>query len=239
MPWLNRTEMPVLLVLLALAIMMQLFIALADEVSEGDTQRFDEWMVRALRDPEYPSLPRGPQWLRSAGHDITAMGGPAVLTLVTLIAAGYLWLQRQRRAMCLMLLAVGSSVLVSKGLKLYFGRERPESARQLLDVLTYSFPSGHSMLSAVVYLVLATMLARMESRRLIKFYILAVGVLLTVLIGASRVYLGVHYPTDVLAGWTAGLTWALVWWLIARYLQNRGAVEASAGAEASARQSCG
>ncbi len=140
---------------------------------------------------------------------------------MTLAAAGYLALLGKRGAMLLMLLAVISGVLVSSTLKGFFERPRPAVGSDLAQVFTSSFPSGHSMLSAVVYLVLGTMLARMERRRRIKAYFITVAVLLTTIVGLSRVYLGVHYPSDVLGGWTAGLAWAIVWWFIARRCERR------------------
>ena len=221
----KRPELPVLVALFVLAGSTWLFITLVDEVREGDTQRFDQWVVDSLRAPGSAHRPRGPRWLVQAGHDITALGSSAVLTVVTIAAAGYLLLRRKQHAMVLMLLVVITGVVLSNGLKFYFARERPPGASDVIDVLTYSFPSGHSMLSAIVYLALGMMLARMEERRVIRYYFIGLAVLLTLLVGASRVYLGVHYPTDVLGGWTAGLAWAIVWWLIARRLQNRGVVE--------------
>jgi undecaprenyl-diphosphatase len=86
-------------------------------------------------------------------------------------------------------------------------------------------------MSAVVYLTLGALLARLADQRRVKLYFLAVAALLTLLVGLSRVYLGVHYPTDVLAGWSAGLVWATLCWLAARSLQRRGAVERSAAGE--------
>ena len=225
----RRPELPALVVLLVVFGATSLFIKLADEVREGETADFDQRVVQALRDPDNPRMPRGPWWLVEAGKDITALGGSTVLTLVTLAAAGYLLLLGKSRAMCLMLLAVTTGALLSNVLKMVFARERPPTGSDLVNVITYSFPSGHSMLSAVVYLVLGAILAETEPRRIIRLYFLGLAVVLTVLIGISRVYLGVHYPTDVLAGWTMGLAWALLWWLIGRFLQRRGEVESATG----------
>lgn len=223
--WLGKPELSVIAVLLTLVGIIWLFAVLAGEVMEGDTQAFDRWVVQTLRSPSDPGLPRGPRWLVDGGRDITALGGVAVLGLMTVAAAGYLALQRKSHAMWLMLLAVVSGVIVSTALKLAFGRQRPETGSDIAHVVTSSFPSGHSMLSAVVYLVLGAMLARMEPRWAVKVYFIVLAVALTFLVGLSRVYLGVHYPTDVLAGWMAGLAWAGLWWLIARFLQRKGAVE--------------
>ena len=225
--WSRPAELTVLLGVLAIVAMTWVFIKLADEVVDGETNAFDLRLLEALRDPDNPRLPRGPVWLREAGRDITALGSGTVLTLLTLAVAVYLLLQRLYRAMWLMLLAVGSGAVLSTLLKQFFARPRPEAGSDLTTVISYSFPSGHSMLSAVVYLTLGTMLAQMEKRWALKLYFLLTAMLLTVLVGLSRIYLGVHYPTDVLAGWSAGLAWAILWWLIARTLQRRGSIEPS------------
>ena len=204
------------------------FIALADEVREGDTQRFDDWAVRAMRRADDPSWPIGPHWLPEVGRDLTALGGVAVLSLTTAFVAGYLLIVRKYHAMWLVLAATLGGLLISTLLKHLIDRARPDLVHHLSHVYTSSFPSGHSMLSAVVYLTLGALLTRLASERRVKLYFLAAALLLTFLVGVSRVYMGVHYPTDVLAGWTAGLVWALLCWLVARYLQRRGAVEKDA-----------
>ena len=204
------------------------FIELADEVREGDTQRFDDWAVRAMRRADDPSRPIGPHWLPEVGRDLTALGGVAVLSLTTAFVAGYLLIVRKYHAMWLVLAATLGGLLISTLLKHLIDRARPDLVPYLSHVYTSSFPSGHSMLSAVVYLTLGALLTRLASERRVKLYFLAAALLLTFLVGVSRVYMGVHYPTDVLAGWTAGLVWALLCWLVARYLQRRGAVEKDA-----------
>jgi len=198
------------------------FIELAEEVGEGDTIHFDEWAIQALRNPEDPNDPIGPRWLEEMGRDMTALGGNAVLTLFTLGVAGFLWMRRMYQALALLAVAVLGGLLISTGLKEFFDRPRPALVPHLSHTYTSSFPSGHSMLSAATYLTLGALLARFVKESQLKAYFLIVAMLLTALVGLSRVYLGVHYPTDVLAGWTAGLTWALLCWLAAVYLQRRG-----------------
>ena len=195
------------------------FIALLDEVKEGDTQHFDDWAIRTVGGWQ------GPPWVEEVGRDITALGGVAVLSLITLIVVGFLLMIRMYGAMWLVIVAVAGGLTVSSILKHLVDRPRPQLVQHRAYVLTTSFPSGHSMMSAVAYLTLGSLLARLVKRRRLKLYFLLVAMLLTFLIGVSRVYMGVHYPTDVLAGWTAGLVWAILCWLVARWLQRRGAVE--------------
>ncbi|MEX0586346.1 MAG: phosphatase PAP2 family protein, partial [Pirellulales bacterium] len=148
------------------------------------------------------------------------------LTLITVAVAGFLWLRRMFGAMWLVLAATLGGLVVSSVLKGAFERPRPSIVPHLSMVYTSSFPSGHSMLSATVYLTLGALLGRFVEPFRLKAYFLIVALGVTFLVGVSRVYVGVHYPTDVLAGWSAGLAWALMCWLVARYLQRRGAVEA-------------
>jgi undecaprenyl-diphosphatase len=215
----------VLIAVLILVLGTWAFIAIADEVREGGTQKFDDWAVRALRQRDNPAIPIGPRWLHEVGRDITALGGVAVLTLVTFAVAGYLLMARKFHAMWLVLIATFGGLMISGILKGAFERQRPDLVPHLSQVYTSSFPSGHSMLSAVVYLTIGSLLARLAPGYGVKIYFIGIALGLTLLIGVSRVYMGVHYPTDVLAGWSAGLVWAIVCWLVARYLQQRGAVE--------------
>lgn len=202
------------------------FAELADEVLEGDTHALDEALLLALRDGADLSDPIGPGWMEEMGRDFTALGGVGVLTTLTLAIAGFLWLQGKHRAMWLLLISIGSGLIVSIVLKEGFDRPRPDLVPHESIVYTASFPSGHAMLSAVTYLTLGALLARVQPKRRLKVYLFALAVFLTVAIGISRVYLGVHWPTDVLAGWTVGAAWALVCWSIARWLQRRGELEA-------------
>jgi len=201
------------------------FAELADEVVEGDTKVFDEWAIKVLRRNDNPAVPIGPTWLHEAGRDMTALGGVTVLGGMTLAVAGYLLMIRKYHAMWLVLVATTGGLLANTMLKWVFSRERPQLVPHLSVVQTSSFPSGHSMLSAVVYLTLGVMLARLVPNRAAKIYFLSMAILLSFLIGISRVYMGVHYPTDVLAGWTAGCVWATLCYIVARQLQIRGKVE--------------
>ena len=223
---LRRVEPRTLVVPLLIAACLWAFVGLADEVSEGETHAFDTWLLLALRNPADTADPLGPGWLEELGRDVTALGSVGILTAMTLSVAGFLWLQGNRRSMWLMLVAVGGGQLLSSLAKLGFDRPRPDLVPHGTLVYTTSFPSGHSMMAAVTYLTLATMVARVQPTRALKAYVLALAILVTVAVGVSRVYLGVHWPTDVLAGWTAGAAWALGCWLVASWLEGRGAVEA-------------
>lgn len=204
------------------------FISIADEVREGETHAFDSAILLALRSAADPADPIGPHWLEGMMRDLTSLGGTAVLTLVTLVAVGYLVIERKRHAAMLLAIAVGGGTLLSSLLKIGFDRPRPDLVSRLVDVQTLSFPSGHAMLSAVTYLTIGVLLARTSERRRVKSYILFVCIALTLTIGATRIYLGVHWPTDVLAGWSVGAAWAVLCWQVARYMQKRGQVETPA-----------
>ncbi len=223
--WLGRHEPMVLVAVLAIAAAIWLFAALADEVMEGDTHAVDEAILLALRDPADVAQPFGPEWLHEVVRDFTALGGNAVLTLVTVAVTGYLLMLRRYGAAMLVIIAIGGGTLLAMALKLGFDRPRPDLVPHGTLVTSASFPSGHSMLSAVVYLTLGALLARVQPRRRLKAYLLLLAVLVTILVGISRIYLGVHWPTDVLAGWSVGAAWALSCWLIARWLQQRGQIE--------------
>ena len=202
------------------------FITIAGEVMEGDYQHLDEQVVNALRDPEDPSKPIGPPWVLSMVRDITALGGYTLLILITLTVLGFLALQRRYGAFWLVLFSTLSGFWLNSLLKNFFERERP-SLPHLTMVSSASFPSGHAMTSAIIYLTLGALLSRVEGGRKLKIYIFIVAITITLLVGLSRIYLGVHYPTDVLAGWTAGGVWALICLLIAGYLQRLGVVKKS------------
>jgi undecaprenyl-diphosphatase len=201
------------------------FIGIADEVLEGDTKRLDEWILLALRAPGDPGEPMGPAWVEEMFRDFTALGGVGVLSLFTLTLVGYLWLRGLRQDAVFVLIAILGGLLLSLALKSGFDRPRPDLVPHRSHVYTSSFPSGHSMLSAVVFLTGGALLASFQRMRRTRVYLIACSILATLLVGVSRVYLGVHWPSDVMAGWAAGSAWASGCWLAAHWLQERGRLE--------------
>jgi len=221
----DRCEPLLILTVLLVAAAIWAFAALADEVVEGETHAFDEAVLLAMRTPGDPADPWGPPWFETFVRDCTALGDAAVLTILTLVVCGFLLLQGKTRATVLLVVAVIGGMLLSTLLKRGFDRPRPALVPHAVRYASASFPSGHAMLAAVVYLTLGALLARVQPRRRLKLYVLGVAVWLTVLVGCSRVYLGVHWPTDVLAGWAAGAAWALGVWGVAFWLQQHGEME--------------
>lgn len=220
-----KNEPLILMVVLLLAAAIWSFAELADEVMEKEARAFDKAVILAMRTPGDPADPWGPGWVEEMGRDFTALGGIAVLTFLTLAVIGFLLLQGKRHVALMIGLSVGGGMLLNFILKRGFDRPRPDLVPHESIVYTASFPSGHSMMSAIVYLTLGVLLARVQPRPRLKVYLIALSVSLTLLVGISRVYLGVHWPTDVLAGWVVGAAWALVIWLIALWLQQRGTIE--------------
>jgi undecaprenyl-diphosphatase len=227
---LARRELGAVAALLVVALSGYAFLALSEEVSEGETALVDRRVLLALRSAGDPSDPIGPHWLEVAAADITALGSIAVLTLLVLLLAGLFTALSRKRDAAIILLAAGTGVALSQGLKQLFGRERPDMALRAVEAMNPSFPSGHAMLSAVVFLTVGALAARFARRRRVKAYALAAAVTATLLVGMTRVYLGVHWPSDVLAGWSLGAGWAMACWLAAWALEKRWASGANRGA---------
>lgn len=223
--WLARHEAALLIALIMVTGGTWGFAKIAQEVFAGDTQKFDEWAIRSLRQPDNLAEPIGPHWLKIAALDATSMGGTVMLVLTTFFVGLFLLMEGKWGATILVFVAAGGGEALSLLMKHLFNRPRPSVVPHLSEVMTTSFPSGHSMMSAAVYLTLGVLLTKFISRLRTKIYVLFVAFFLTAMVGATRVYLGVHYPTDVLAGWTAGLVWATLCWAVATYLQRKGKVE--------------
>lgn len=215
-----RREWPALVMVLALCAGVWLAIELTDEVVEGTTRRFDRAVLLAFR--TQAGDPLGPSWLQEMMRDFTSLGGIGILTFVTLAIVGYELLERRWRLALTVVVAVLGGVAFSTLIKRLVDRDRPEVVSHAVEVSSASFPSGHSMMAATVYLTLAALLIRFRSRRATEVYVLAAAVAATGVVGLSRVYLGVHWPTDVIAGWTIGAAWALLVWLVAAFIERRG-----------------
>ena len=202
-------ERALLVTLLLIGGALFAFFQLASEVSEGDTLALDRAILVGLRTPGNPAVPIGPHWLPEAMTDLTAFGSPTGLLLVCAVLIVYLLLARRLRTALFVFAASAGGMALGSLLKHVYARPRPTIVPHLVDVTSTSFPSGHATDSAMVYLTLAALLARTVPERAVRIYIIGVAILLTLLIGCSRVFLGVHYPSDVVAGWTLGAAWAL------------------------------
>ena len=214
-----------LLSLVVLAASIWGFVAITDEVREGDQISLDRSILLMFRNPEDPADPLGPPWFELAVRDVTSLGGVTITTMVTLAAVGFLLLSRRRGAALFVLASIAGAATLSFVIKGVIERPRPELTLHSMEVYTSSFPSGHATGAAATYLTLGALLARFQRRRRLKAYLLTLAVILTVMIGLSRLYLGVHWPSDVLAGWTLGSSWALLCWMVARQLQRQGTIE--------------
>lgn len=221
---LGRDKIGLILAVFVVAALALGFGLLAEEVMEGDTSGFDRAIIMALRSGGNPADPIGPAWLEEMGRDVTALGSFAFLGFVFLATVGYLFLIEKRALALLMSAAVLGGVALSTALKMGFGRPRPDIPHAA-RVFTASFPSGHATLSAITFLTLGAVLTRVSADRRVKAYFIVMAVFLTVMVGLSRLYLGVHYPSDVLAGWCVGAAWAVLCWTAALWLQRRGDVE--------------
>jgi undecaprenyl-diphosphatase len=200
-------------------------VKLAGKIRKIGPDEIDNQILRSFRHPEDPAVPIGPHWLPEVARDITALGSGAGLTLVSAILVGFLCLNRRFRAAGFLISSLGSGLGLCQFLKDLFVRRRPTVVPHLTHFDPESFPSGHSMGSALVYLTLGGIISRQVKGWIAKFYFLSVAVVLTTLVGLSRLYLGVHYPSDVLAGWAAGSLWSGACSQLARWLQRQGAVE--------------
>ncbi|MDF3129012.1 phosphatase PAP2 family protein [Kiritimatiellaeota bacterium B1221] len=192
------------------------FAELADEVQEGGTKDFDRAVLLAMRNPDDLHDPIGPKYLEEIGRDFTALGGTVFLVLLTLSVVGYLWMIGKIRTGWVLLFSVTGGLMVSQMLKLLFDRSRPDLVPHDSIAYTASFPSGHSMMATICFLSLAILLASLHQKRRIKIYFILIAIQLSVGVGVSRVFVGVHWPTDVLAGWLAGSLWAIAVWLLSR-----------------------
>ena len=211
--------------LLTIAALLFLFGFVAFDVATRKSLGFDRRVICALRRSDKEPIPIGPPWLQEAARDVTSLGSVAVLLIIIFAVAGYLFLDRKPGVAWLMLIAVLSGLALNNLLKFVFARPRPEVVSLAPRVFTTSFPSGHATLSAITYLTIAALLARAYPSPILDVYFASLAALLTVLIGLSRIYLGVHFPTDILGGWCIGTAWAIGCWVLLAWLQQAGQIE--------------
>lgn len=209
-----------MLVLAIIASALAAFLLLGRMVVRHPDHPLDEQLVRTLRTAD--GQPVGPRWLPAAARDVTALGSTAILTPIAALAAVFLMMQRRAGAAALVVFTSISAIGLNAWLKQEFGRVRPDLVLRLVEIDSPSFPSGHATASAAIYTTVALLAARSTAMRRDRIFLVAVALAATGGVGLSRVYLGVHYPSDVAAGWALGLGWAVACHTAARQLERRG-----------------
>lgn len=216
---LGKLETRTLVLLVALVGVPSLFMSIAGEVAEGETAALDRRLLLAFRSPGDASDPLGPRWFEESMRDVTAIGGFTLVTLLTVVATLLLLFHQRRREALIFAGTVILAYASSEVLKAFYDRDRPMLVAHGSIVYSQSFPSGHSTAAAATFLTLATVLASFETKRRSKALIYALAITGMIAVGVSRVYLGVHWPTDVLAGWALGASWALAAWIVLVFTQ--------------------
>lgn len=216
----NANRLPVFL-LGVLTLGVYGFIQIADEMAEGEIRNLDETLFLMMRVAGDPSRSIGPGWLQETALEVTAIGGYPLIILTLAAVSGFFIVTERYGAALYAVLSVGSGALLSYSLKQYYARPRPDLVDHLDTVHTASFPSGHAMVTTVAYLTLAAIVIGYLETSRARAYVLSVAVLVAVMVGVSRVYLGVHWPSDVAAGWALGAAWASFSWLVVHMLQRR------------------
>jgi undecaprenyl-diphosphatase len=209
--------------ILVIAGALLVFFMLAAEVARGGTPQFDKAILLLFRDAQ--GQPLGPAWFQETMRDITSLGSNGVLVLFTFFVAIFLWLDAKRATAFMVIVCVLGGILIVNFLKLVFYRPRPDMVEQGALVFTSSFPSSHAMMAAIVCLSLGHFLAGRQKRVALKIYVYVLALILTALIGVSRIYLGLHWPSDVAAGWAIGTAWASLCCLVMQAIQRRSKIE--------------
>lgn len=217
----HRIDFQLLLSFLAILLLILLFRQIANWIDAGTTDRIDFELLRLCRDDTPELNPRGSTRFVGAVRDFTALGSGTVLTLLVIAVSMYYFLQGRWRTGLFLLVTSLLGWGLMEWIKDTYARPRPKVVPHLVVESSYSFPSGHAKMSAVIYLTLGAILAANSKRRLVKIFWISLAIGLTLLIGCSRVYLGVHHPSDVLAGWLAGTAWAMFAFLLARVFKYR------------------
>ena len=216
-----RVPEPRVLIALCLAAgALWTFEEIQEKFVSGRARAIDKAILLAFRNAD-PTDPVGPKWVEELARDITALGSLGVLALVIAASVLFLFITRQRVGAWMVSAATVGGIAATFVFKAVFARPRPDLLLHDAYVTSSSFPSGHAVMAAVVYLTLGALIAREFSNLLLKAYVMSVAVAVTLLVGLSRVYLGVHWPSDVLGGWSLGAAWALVCWATAEWFEKQ------------------
>jgi undecaprenyl-diphosphatase len=218
--WLRVRDLDLIGALLLVALFLLAFLQLADAIQTGPLS-IDQRILLALRSPVDVTVGRGGPTVEGVVRDITALGSPTLAILFSLTVVGWLLLTDRPGAALFVTIAMLGAWALNDGLKELFDRQRPSIVPHLVDLDSPSFPSGHTMVSAVFYPTLAELLGRLVHQSRVRFYLMGVALGVAVLVGFSRIYLAMHYPSDVLGGLAVGFAWALLCGIVARLLQRR------------------
>lgn len=227
----DRLPWRYILAVMVFGLMGFLVLELWSEIDEGDARAIDRAILLAFRNPADTTSLIGPGWIEQVTKDITTLGSPAVLVLAVFGAAGFMVARRSYRMAAIVIAASASGSLVVVLLKGVFDRARPDVVTRLVEETSMSFPSGHAANSAIIYLTIAVLFVRVEQSLRTRIFALALGILVVLSIGISRLALGVHWPTDVVAGWLIGAVWASIWAMVVKLPTIDSAVDLSAISE--------
>jgi undecaprenyl-diphosphatase len=222
-----RLERRTLITIGVAAFCLWAFFRVGAQVVSGATRTFDESFILMFRQGSDALDPIGPPWMQELMRDVTGLGGVGFLSFVSLATMGFLFVSGKPRAAIAIGLAIGLGLLLSTLLKMGFDRPRPDLVPHGSLVHSASFPSGHALMTAVVTLTLASMIGQVLPKRSLRVYVMSLAIFITAVVGVSRVYLGVHWPTDVIAGWLVGALWALLCTTLMVRLQLFGLAEAT------------
>jgi undecaprenyl-diphosphatase len=217
-------ELPILLAIFVAAGALWAFEEVHENfVREGDRE-VDTEILMMFRSGEDRTDPIGPPWVEELARDFTALGGVGVLSLVTIASAIFLKLARRGRMALVAVITIAGGLALTQALKAGFERSRPDLQLHEVVVYTASFPSGHTAMSAITYLTLGALIARELSGFRLKVFVMLASVATTLLVGVSRIYLGVHWPSDVLGGWSFAAGWSLLCWAGSSWFEKRKSV---------------
>jgi undecaprenyl-diphosphatase len=236
---LGDLEPRLLLSVVAIALGLWLFLTLGNLATASSTNAWDQEIILLMRTPGDLGNPVGPVWLEGAVRDVTALGSTVIVLLISLGLVGFLLLHGDRRTAILLVAAVLGAYVLNLLFKAVYARPRPDIVPALSAAYNASFPSGHSMISAAMYPTIGALLAQLQTRRRTRVYFIFLGLFVTLIVGLSRIYLGVHWPSDVLAGWIAGGIWALLVWSVAYHMPQRSDTTAKSDKRQEAKSGAG